>query len=376
MKPIFAEEIHENLDLQDDALKAWLEMLWLRPACALQKALEMKHFMRFFPFKGPAADLGCGDGTHSALICGARFNPDFDMYLSINKMRMADDKVNDHRIHFKKADNENEYFKGGDPYLFFDKNQYEGKINYTKEPQNKFSWGCDLADALVKKAELLKIYDRVSVNDLSKPLECPSNQFSTIYSNVSYWMDDKKLLFNEQNRILKDDGISVMTAQDPIIHSEIALTAIVKNQLNEMGYTKLPKWVEEVDRGRIAQTTGKLLSVDEWNKLFDSTGFEILYHGQFMSRDAYWQYDLDLRETFPSDVALSQDLNSMGSEGAELRKAWKNSRVNHYFSKWKQYFHDYDNWQKNLPRAWNFFVIKKKGAKSWADSIAAQYYKK
>ena len=35
VKPIFAEEIHENLDLQDDALKAWLEMLWLRPACAL-----------------------------------------------------------------------------------------------------------------------------------------------------------------------------------------------------------------------------------------------------------------------------------------------------------------------------------------------------
>ena len=375
MKPIYGEEIHENINLQNDALKAWLEMLWLRPATALQKAIEMKHLMRFLPFKEPAADLGCGDGTHSALLCGGRFTADFDMYLSINKMTVSKEKIDDIGIHFKKADSENEYFKGGDPYLFFDKNKYEDKINFVREPRNRFAWGCDLADSLVKKAELLGIYDRISVNDLSTPLDSPSDYFSTIYSNVSYWMDDKEYLFKEQNRILKDDGISIMTAQDPIIHSEISLTAIVKNRLNEMGYNKIPKWLDEVDRGRIAQTSGKLLEVDEWKTLFELTGFEIIYYGKFMSRDAYWQYDLDLRETFPSDVALAQDLNNMGLEGSEIRKIWKNARVSHYYNKWQQYFHDHNNWQKKLPRAWNFFIVKKKNVKSWADKIAEKYYK-
>ena len=91
---------------------------------ALQKANELKHLSRFLPFQEPAADLGCGDGTHSAMVCGARFHEDFDMYLSVTDMTRGRSTQSDKGIHFKAAQLEEEYYKGADSFLFFDKSRY------------------------------------------------------------------------------------------------------------------------------------------------------------------------------------------------------------------------------------------------------------
>jgi len=374
IKPYIAAEIHDDQKAEDERLRAWLNVLWLRPACALHKSLEMKHMSRFLPFVEPAADLGCGDGTHSAMICGARFHEDFDMYLSIQEMSHDSSKKDKDGIHFENAEKEDEYYKGGDPYLYFKKEAYEGKIKFEAEPKNRFAWGCDLAETLVEKAKLLGLYDKVDVANLCEPLDVPANHFKTVYSNVSYWMDNKEQLFREQHRILTDDGVSLMMAQDPIIHNEIALMAIVRNNLESLGLKEVPKWAQEVDRGRIAQTKDKLLNPQQWNELFEKTGFEMIYFGQYLSRDAYWQYDMDLRETFPADSKLAQRLLKQGPDGARLRREWKRDRIDHFFKKWQQFYQDPGGWQKEMPRTRNFFAIKKKGKKSWADNIVAKYY--
>ena len=64
VKTINSEDIHDDKAAEDDRLLAWLNILWLRPATALLKANELKHLSRFLPFKEPAADLGCGDGSN------------------------------------------------------------------------------------------------------------------------------------------------------------------------------------------------------------------------------------------------------------------------------------------------------------------------
>lgn len=319
----------------------------------------------------------CGDGTHSSMICGARYHPDFDMYLSIKYMTKKKSKKNDKKIHFKTATEEEDYYRGGDPYLYFNKKDYEGRMKFIKKPVNHFHWGCDIAPTLCDKATMLFIYDYVTVQDLSKPLDrAQSNAYRTIYSNVTYWMKNKIQLFKEQHRILTDDGVILMMAQDRIIHEQIALATVVRNNLKKLGLKKLPQWAKEIDRGRIAQTTGKLLSDKEWRTLFKKTGFEILYHGQYMSRDAYWQYDMDQRETFPTDSKLAQELIKLGPKGIKLRREWKKDRVEHFFNKWQQFYHNPGNWQKGLPRALNFYALKKKGKKSWADKIAKEIQEK
>ena len=366
-KPILAEEVKLNKKIGEDILEAWINMLWLRPATALQKALEAKFHTKFLPFKRPIADLGCGDGTHSSLIAGRRYNSTFDMYLSIapmlNNLTLSKNK----KVHFKKANTTGDYFSGGDPYLYFNAKNYKNLINIRKKENFNFDWGCDLSPELVNKAKILDIYDDLRVQDLNKRLPLPSSSFSTIYSNVSYWMKDKRLLFSEQERILKNDGISIMTAQDPIIHNEIALTSIARKYSKFLKHSFDPEWLKQLNRGRIEQTKGLLLTVTEWKKLFNNCGLEILFLGKFMSRDAYWHYDTDLRETFPSDVTLAQDLSNSGKKGNELRKNWKKNRVDHFKIKWSSFFYDNKNWQKKIPRSWNYFVIKKKGFKSWIE---------
>ena len=94
-----------------------------------------------------------------------------------------------------------------------------------------------------------------------------------------------------------------------------------------------------------------------------------------MSRDAYWQYDMDCRETFPADVNLLQKLRKMGPKGKKLAKEWKADRVNHFVKKYSYFYHNPGNWQKGQKRCLNFFALKKKGEKCWADKIAKKYNK-
>ena len=266
-------------------------------------------------------------------------------------------------------DGVNDYFSGGDPYLYFDKDSILSSFEKTLDKNFSFEWGCDLSKDLVEKAKLLNLYKEVVVHDLSKPLPLPDKSFSTIYSNVSYWMNDKDTLFSEHKRILKDDGVALMTAQDPIIHEELALTTIARKYSKHLGHSSDPEWLKQLDRGRIDQTKGLLLNEEEWRGLFEKSGLEILYFGKFMSRDAYWHYDTDLRETFPSDVNLAQNLTKIGSDGQRLRDNWKKNRVDHYLNKWKPFFNDNNDWQKDIPRSWNFFVIKIKNNISWPEKI-------
>ena len=377
-KFLYAEEVPVSEKI-DEYLNAWLNMLWLRPATALQKSLELKLLGRFLPFKEPAADLGCGDGTHSSLICGARFSQDFDMYLSVADMTVSNDCISSNRLgpqqkqFLKKAENEKDYYKGKDAFLHFDQTAYEGRIVYEKEPANHFDWSCDIAESLVKKARLLRTHKNAVVADLTKPLNLEDGQFMTIYSNVSYWMENKEGLFAEKCRILNDDGAIFMTAQDPAIVEELAIATIVEKHRDMLQHKTTPNWVSQIDRGRRDQVMGRLLSIGDWNGIFEKSGLEIFFVGRYMSRDAYWHYDMDLRETFPSDVAMAARLANApvesGNLGNQLRRMWKHDRVRHFYEKWQSFFYDDKHWQRDIPRAWNFFGLKKVGKKCWAEKL-------
>jgi hypothetical protein len=374
----FAEEVPFSPEI-DERLIAWLSMLWLRPATGLQKALELKLLGRFLPFQEPAADLGCGDGTHSSLICGARFTDDFDMYLSVANISSNGDSISNDvsRLQsekfLQKADTENDYYQGRDAFLHFDAAAYESRLAYRQEPVNHFDWSCDIGDSLVKKARLLKTHQNAVVADLSEPLSVEAGRFRTIYSNVSYWMENKEQLFAEKHRALNDEGVIFMTAQDPSIVKEIAIASIVEKHRDSLQHANTPDWVAQVDRGRRDQVRGRLLSIDEWNAIFSKCGLEVFFCGKYMSRDAYWHYDLDLRETFPSDVALAARLaNAPGLStefGNQMRRRWKQDRVQHFYKKWKPFYYDEDRWQEDIPRAWNFFGLKKIGKRCWAEDL-------
>jgi hypothetical protein len=379
-KATFAEEVPKSPKM-DEQLRAWLEMLWLRPATGLQKALELKLLGRFLPFQEPAADLGCGDGTHSSLICGARFFSDFDMYLSVADIASSKEDLSGSstdlgsqpKKFLQKADTEKDYYQGSDAFLHFDATAYESQITYRQDPVNSFDWSCDLAASLVKKAQLLKVHKNAVVADLSKPLNVNSGRFKTIYSNVSYWMENKGQLFSEKCRALHEDGVIFMTAQDPSILANIAIASIVEKHSNALQHGNTPDWVTQIDRGRRSQVRGKLLSIDEWKAVFSKCGLEIFFCGKYMSRDAYWHYDLDLRETFPSDVALAGRLarppDSSREFGREMRARWKQDRVEHFYEKWQSFYYDKDGWQRHIPRAWNFFALKKVGKRCWAEDL-------
>ena len=77
--------------------------------------------------------------------------------------------------------------------------------------KNKFTYGIDWKNSLLKKASLLKFYENLILQDCNKlPLKIKNNELDLVFSTIIYWLKKPETLFPEINRILKKDGYFVI----------------------------------------------------------------------------------------------------------------------------------------------------------------------
>lgn len=200
-----------------------LSVYWLRPETALWRSLDIEA-MKEFSFLSPSLDLGCGDGIFSFIRAGGEFDIAFDAFQSMDKLDL--------------------YFEGVDVF-----NSFSQDINpkIIKACDYRIDYALDNKESLLKKAKTLGIHNNFILSNANKRLPFEDNFFSSIFSNIVYWLDNTVNILQEIKRVLKPKGrCCVMLPNKTFPESTFYFNMCVKKQ------NKNFLFLEKLDRGRIS----------------------------------------------------------------------------------------------------------------------------
>ncbi len=173
-----------------DVLEAHLNIQWLRPESALWDAIASS-VLAPLNLRGPALDLGCGNGLFSFLTAGGRFSPDYDGYRNV------------------RADAE----EGEDLYDAFVAGPLSEWI--VQQPAYRFHCALDAKPNLLRQAAALGFYGETVVANANQRLPFPDEAFHTVFSNMLYWLDSPESVLRDLWRILRQGGRAVLCVPDP-----------------------------------------------------------------------------------------------------------------------------------------------------------------
>lgn len=253
-------------------LHSLLNAYWLRPETALWRACDIRA-MRGFKMVGPSLDLGCGDGVFSFIRAGGELAPEFDVF-TVARLEA--------------------FFANVDVYDA----PPRGPIEVAKRPDYAISVGIDHKANLLAKAATLGIYEHLQKWDANTRLPYADGHFSSVFSNILYWLDDPDFTLREIHRILKPRG-----------------TACFLLPNKRLGEYRLG--IAELDRGR----TDNIKHLrDDWSDALHKTGFKIEARVQYLSRPVIQLWDIGLRPFFPALKAMADAVPA--SEMAAVKTKW------------------------------------------------------
>jgi SAM-dependent methyltransferase len=275
----------------DSRFDQLLNAYWLRPETALWRYIDIRS-MAGFEFTSPSLDFGCGDGMFSFIRSGGEFAPTFDV--------------------FKATANLDKFFEQHDVYDAFDPSI---SPTVTTHPGYRIDVAFDHKQNLLKKAATLGLYEEFKVGDGNKPLPFKDESFSTIFSNIVYWLDDPARVLMELHRILKPGGrVCLMLPDAALLEFSFYNSLYVK--------TGDQKWafLEKLDRGRLANDIKQAKSGAQWEKLFDGSGLRVHRHSRHLSKPVVQLWDIGMRPLFP---VLMKMIDSIDPEKLpEIKEQW------------------------------------------------------
>lgn len=217
----------------------------------------------------PMLDMGCGEGIFTSILFGARINPIYDNYESIDLGK--NNPYNCYKVI---------------PDDFF----------ITKP--SPIGAGIDMNKNSVRKAADLGVYDSVNVGDI-RFLPYDDCHFSSVYSNMINDICDNDLhkTFSGVHRVLKKDGFFVFTTPN-------------QSFLDYMYYcNKYDKDVEKSDKGR---SKWKPRSKFVWDNLSSSVGFEIVSYAEYGDSNLISFWDTGFRPLFKKLMSFRQYIKKEG----------------------------------------------------------------
>lgn len=259
-----------------------LNAYWLRPEVAIWRYIDMKAMSRFM-FESPSLDFGAGDGLFSFIRSGGELSSAFDV--------------------FQATANINNFFDNKDVYDVF--NPSFSPI-VTKFPDYQIDVAFDHKENLLKKAATLGLYKNFKVGDGNQTLPFETESFETIFSNIVYWLDSPGAVLNELRRILKPSGkLCLMLPNDTFADFSFYNKLYVKTG------DKKWKFLETLDRGRLAENIKQIKPAAEWEYLFNDAGLKVHQHSRHLSKPVIQLWDIGMRPLFP---VLMKMVEAIGAE--------------------------------------------------------------
>lgn len=247
-----------------------MNIYWLRPESALWRAIDIQS-MKDFQFCSPSLDLGCGDGIFSFIRAGGHFDITFDAYQSVSNLDQYFDKVD-----------------------IYDSFNDQVCPVISRKPDYQIDYAFDHKENLLKKAKTLGLHKHFVVGDANKKLPFEDNTFRSIFSNIVYWLDDPQSVFLELSRVLKPGGRCCLMLPNNTFPGFSFYHDLYLTQKNEKF-----RFLEKLDRGRVADNIKHSRDTNEWTSMFRNSGLEIVKHSMHLSKTTVQIWDIGLRPLFP-----------------------------------------------------------------------------
>lgn len=276
---------------ENEYLDEFMNVFWLRPESAVWRTCDCLA-LKDVEFRGPIADVGCGDGLFSFTRAGGQLDASYDMFSSVGDLEAFFDKV--------------DIFNHFDPATV---------APVVKRPPNyQIAVGLDHKPSLLRKALALGLYREVREADANTALPLEDGTYRTIFSNILYWLDGYPTTLREMRRALTDDGIVVLH-----VPSDTFRNYSFYQRLHVATGSQEWAWLHLLDRGRSANIR-HCKSFAEWRDVFTVAGLEVLDHRQYLSKLLLEAWDIGLRPISPYLIEMA---NAMPAEKrAEIKGKW------------------------------------------------------
>jgi SAM-dependent methyltransferase len=274
---------------------------WLRPESALFRYLEaaILHKLKSKYLRYPLLDLGCGDGLFTSILFGAKINPEFDAFVSVD---------------FAKGDIYDEYKK------------FPKKI--ILEKGSRIGFGLDFKETAVKKARELDTYDQVKKGDMRK-IPFPNLSMETIFTNTIDDIKDEDIpkVLREVNRVLRENKYFVFTTPNEKFRDSLFFYPRARF-LEKRGDLRKARLYLSYDRGR---SRWQPRSRTYWEKKLNATGFKIVKCFNYADKFFLEFWDTGFRPFSHMLITLRNRLETQGLLG--VVKPMVTEILKDYFSK-------------------------------------------
>lgn len=255
-----------------ELLRAFLNILWLRPENALWMTLRSLA-LRAEPFTAPSADICCGDGLFTFVHAGGRPHAMFDAFGGLSTSPPHSTAGSD----------------------FFDQCPADYAVPIAQTPEFHLTHGLDHKPNLLRKAAALGFYENLRKHDCSRPLPFEPASLKTLYCNSAYWMRDVEGLLRSFRQALASDGRL-------ILHVKLDIPgAWGIDGLHHAASRSLARLLE----GDRRPCWPGLLSRRGWEAHFGKAGFKIVSCRSIASRAHAALWNVGLRPIAPLLARLS-----------------------------------------------------------------------
>lgn len=265
----------------DQAYHETFNLHWLRPESALFSFLTIKAIRNYRELLTyPTLDLGCGDGTFSAILFGGQFHDYADNYGSVD-LNKTD--VHDHYTGSQKG--------------------------ILRIAPAKIGFGVDIKASAIANAWDLNVYDRLEVGDLRQlPFEdkCVNSVFSNVIDDIKE--EDLPAVFAEIHRVLTVQGLVAFTSPTEHFRPGLFYYPKVQEALKENRLDAAEKFAR-YHRGRWEwQPRSKRF----WHEFLSHRSFEMVAYEPVLEEEALKFWDTGFRPYFPVLASLREQLESAG----------------------------------------------------------------